>query len=300
VSALVALLALVAAQATPLALAALGGVVSERAGVAALGLEGMMRVGAFAATWATAATGSPALGLLAGVAAGAALALLLAVLAVALRADQVVSGIALNLVALGLVTFMLEAVFGSASIAPAAPLPPLPAILGPAPLAVLAGALPLAVAWALDRTPFGLALRAAGERPRALAAAGGRPGRVRAVAVVASGALAGLGGAVLPLALLHRFDDRMPAGLGFMALAAVVFGRWRPVAALGASVFFAAGNAAADLLRGVLPPAGRALHLDGLLLALPYLVTLAALAVARRDSAAPAALGRAHDAAEPG
>lgn len=277
--------------APPLALAALGGVLSERAGVAAIGLEGMMRAGAFCAAWAAWASGSAAAGLAAGVGAGMAFAAVHAWLSLRWRADQVVSGIALNLVALGLVTFLLEAVFGTVSTAPAEGLPDLARLAGFRAPTWLALGLPLLAALALERTAAGLRLSAVGEHPRAAASLGVPVLRIRAAAVLLGGALAGLGGAALPLAILHRFDDKMPAGLGFMALAAMVFGRWRPLGALGASLFFALGSALADALRGALPPGTAALRLDGILLALPYLLALAVLAGAAGRATAPAALG---------
>ncbi len=139
-------------------------------------------------------------------------------------------------------------------------------------------------------SPADLRLSAVGDHPRAAASLGVPVLRVRAAAVLLGGALAGLGGAALPLAILHRFDDKMPAGLGFMALAAMVFGRWRPLGALGASLFFALGSALADALRSALPPGAAALRLDGILLALPYLTALAVLASLAGRATAPAAL----------
>ncbi len=277
--------------APPLALAALGGVLSERAGIAAIGLEGMMRVGAFAAAWAAFATGSAAAGLAAGVAAGVVLAAVHAWLSIRWRADQVVSGIALNLVALGLVTYLLQVLFGSVATAPPQGLPPLPRWLGRTPLTWIALAAPVATAAWLAQTRGGLRLTAVGEHPRAAASLGVAVSRIRAGAVLAGGALAGLGGAALPLAILHRFDDKMPSGLGFMALAAVVFGKWTPLGALGAALFFALAGAAADALRSSLPPATAAWHLEGVLLAAPYLLALAVLGGLVGRAAPPAANG---------
>jgi simple sugar transport system permease protein len=277
--------------APPLVLAALGGVLSERAGVASIGLEGMMRVGAFFACWGAFAAGNAWVGAAAGVAAGLALAAIHGYACIRWRADQVISGIALNLVALGLVTFLLETVFGTTGSAPAEPLPPLPSWFGHGPLSYLALALPFALALLLRHTVLGLRLRAVGERPQAAASLGIAVGPIRWGAVLAGGALAGLGGAALPLAILHRFDNHMPSGMGFMALAAVVFGKWTPTGAFLAAMFFATAEAAVSAVQGALPHTWAELHLDGILLAAPYLLALAALAGFVGRTVPPAALG---------
>jgi general nucleoside transport system permease protein len=283
--------------APPLILAALGGVVSERAGVVNIGLEGMMRVGAFFACWAAFASGNAWIGLLAGLAAGSALAAVHAFVSIHGRADQVVSGIALNLVALGLVTFLLETVFGTTGTAPVETLPELPTLLGRSPYTYIAVAAPLAIAATLRYTVPGLRLRAVGEHPHAAATLGVSVARVRWAAVLAGGALAGLGGSALSIAILHRFDNKMPAGLGFMALAAVVFGKWTPLGALFASLFFAFGNAVVDVVKSSLPRTGPLgdLHLDGILLATPYILTLALLGGFVGRAVPPAADGIVYD-----
>jgi general nucleoside transport system permease protein len=283
--------------APPLVLAAIGGVISERSGVVNIGLEGMMRVGAFFACWAAFATGDAWAGVLAGCAAGAALAAVHAFVSIHGRADQVVSSIALNLVALGLVTFLLEAVFGTTGVAPRETLPELPLLLGRSPYTALALLAPLSVDWLLRTTVIGLRLRAVGEHPHAAATLGVSVARVRWAAVLASGALAGLGGSALSIGILHRFDNKMPAGLGFMALAAVVFGKWTPLGALGASLFFALGNACVDAVKSSLPRTGAFadLHLEGILLTVPYVLTLALLAGFVGRAVPPAADGVPYD-----
>jgi general nucleoside transport system permease protein len=290
------------AYAPPVALAALGGVLSERAGVINIGLEGMMRFGALFGAWCSLAAGSgpaaPWCGLLAGAAAGAAGGALLGFLAVWARADQIVAGVAINLLALGLVTFLLEWGMGaSGGISdPVAMLPSIPlGPLGRLP-AVATGAmlvLPAAASLFLRRTPAGLRWRAVGENPRAVAAAGVSVRGLRFAAAVASGALAGLGGALLPLALLGRFEDRMPAGQGFIALAAVVFGKWTPLGALGAAAFFAG----AEGLQIELSSGGSlaALVPKGFFLALPYVLTLLVLAGLVGKAVPPAADGVPYD-----
>ena len=274
--------------APPLLLAALGGVLSERAGVVNIGLEGMMRFGAFFAAAGSIWTGSPLIGLCCGALAGAAAAGVHALLSLRFRADQVVSGIALNLVALGLITFLLESLFGSAGVSP--PVPALPRDrFGHNPLVYFSLAAPLLMHWIFSRTAFGLRLRAVGEHPRAAATLGVRVLRLRAVCVLGSGVLAGLGGAGLSVGILGQFDSRMPAGQGFMALAAVVFGKWTPLGAAGAAFFFAAADALQRQLSFSLRAAD--LRLEGVFLALPYALTLAVLALGLGRTRPPAADG---------
>jgi general nucleoside transport system permease protein len=283
--------------APPLVLAALGGVVSERAGIVNIGLEGLMRVGAFFACWAAFASGSAWIGLLGGLLAGASFAAVHAFVAIHGRADQVVSGIALNLIALGLITFLLEAVFGTTGVAPAQTLPELPTLLGRSPYTYLALVSPFILAAILRFTVLGLRLRAVGEHPHAAATLGVSVARVRWAAVLASGALAGLGGSALSIAVLHRFDNKMPAGMGFMALAAVVFGKWRPLGAFGAALFFAFGHAGVDAVRSAMPRTGPLsdLHVDGILMAVPYILTLALLGGFVGRAVPPAANGVPYD-----
>ena len=278
--------------APPLVFAALGGVLSERAGVVNIGLEGMMRFGAFAAAAGAIFSGSPYVGLACGALAGAAAAAVHALLSLRFRADQVVSGIALNLVALGLVTYLLQAVFGSSGVSPEAPTLPRDRF-GHSALAWAALAAPLLFhAW-LWWTPAGLRVRAVGEHPRAAATLGVRVLRLRALCVLGSGVLAGVGGATLSVGLLGQFDSRMPAGQGFMALAAVVFGKWTPLGAAAAAFFFAAADALQRQLSFSLRAAD--LRLEGLFLALPYALTLLVLAAGIGRTRAPAADGVPYD-----
>jgi simple sugar transport system permease protein len=288
---LLALLDSVLDAAPALVFAALGATLSERAGVVNVGVEGMMRAGAFAAAVASLAMPTP-LGVLCGMAAGAAVALVHGLLCIRARADQVVSGMALNLVMLALGSFLLEAVFDSPSSTPA--ITQLPRWAGHSPLTWLAFALPPLVHLAVYRTAWGLRLRAVGETPGAVAVMGVRVSRVRLGAVLLSGALAGLGGAALSTATLDRFEHHMPSGLGFMAVAAMVFGRWTPLGAAGAALFFALGNGL-RLALGSSAPEVAAVVPQGVLLALPYALTLVVLALQGRGAAAPAALGQPYD-----
>ena len=274
--------------APPLVFAALGGVLSERAGVVNIGLEGMMRFGAFAAAAGAISSGSAWFGLLCGALAGAAAAAVHAFLSLRFRADQVVSGIALNLVALGLVTYLLQSVFGSAGVSP--PSPSLPRDrFGHSALAYAALVIPVLFHLWLSRTASGLRVRAVGEHPRAAATLGVRVISLRAFCVLGSGLFAGVGGAALSVGILGQFDSRMPAGQGFMALAAVVFGKWTPLGAAGAAFFFAAADALQRQLSFSLHAADQ--RLEGIFLALPYALTLLVLALGIGRTRAPAADG---------
>ena len=287
-----------------LVFAALGATLSERAGVVSLHVEGLRRTGAFVAAVAALALPTP-LAVCVGMAAAAAVAGVHALLSLRLRADQVISGMALNLVAVSLFGFLLEARFSPIGTPPITQLarhglsalegvPVLRALNGHTWLTWLAVALPFALAFLLHRTPWGLRVRAVGEAPAAVATLGVSVNGLRAACVVGGGLLAGLGGAALSTSTLDRFEQHMPAGLGFMALAAMVFGRWSPLGAFGAAVFFAAGNALrvglASSAPGVL-----AVVPQGVLMALPYALTLGVLALQGGRGQAPAALGQPYD-----
>jgi len=276
-----ALAGLTLIKATPLIFAALGGVLAERSGVVNIGLEGIMTAGAFAAVCVAGATGNPLLGALAGVAAGAATAAILAFVATRLAFDQIVAGTGVNVVALGAAAFGLVLVFGQPGASREVP------SLGPAGeagLSVLALVAAVALALFLERTPWGLRVRACGENPRAAADAGIDPLRTRFRAVVAGGAIAALGGVYLSLAELDLYSDGMTAGRGYIALAAVIFGRWTPFGATGAALFFGFFSA----LQYTLQRAGIP---SELMQALPYLAALVALAGFAGRVRAPAADG---------
>lgn len=280
--------------------AALGAVLSERAGVVSVGVEGMMRVGAFCAAVAALAMPTP-LAVLVGMLGGAALAAVHGFLCIRWRSDQVVSGIALNLVALAGGTFLMEILFGpngtdeikrlsTWTVPGLSSVPVLDALSGHAVPTYLALVLPFVLQALLTRTPLGLRLRAVGDKPQAVATLGLSVQGLRWGAVLAGGLLAGLGGAVLSTSVLNRFEQHMPSGLGFMALAAMVFGRWTPVGAFLAALFFSFGNA---LRVGLAISAPGILEVvpQGVLLALPYVLTLLVLTLQGQRTRAPAALG---------
>jgi ABC-type uncharacterized transport system permease subunit len=235
----------------PVVFAAVGGVLSERSGVYNIGLEGMMLFGAFGAAVGAFFGDAPLAGLLVGAPGGMAAALVLAVLGVSMGVNQIVSGIAINLLAVGLTAFLSRVVFGAQANTLSLPgfqpiaLPGLGAIpvLGP----VLFGqdllvyvmyATVALVAVLLFTTPWGLAIRAVGDNPSAADTAGISVARVRYGCVLASGVLAGLGGSYLVLSQVFLFSEHMSAGKGFIALAAVILGRWHPVGALLACLLF--------------------------------------------------------------
>lgn len=286
--------------ATPLAFAALGECVSERAGVINIGLEGAIICGALGATVAAGAVGV-GMGFAAGALAGVAIAALFALFTVWMRADQIITGTAITLLALGLTGTLFTTVFGADGVALRTPTTGVVAIpvLSGIPLIgraffaqpVVTYALyvvgPL-IAWWMFRTHAGLALRAIGERPDAAIAAGVRPRGLQTLAVLFAGAMAGLGGATLVLAQAGTFVEGMSAGRGFIAIAIVVLGRWRPMGVLAAALLFGAARS--------LDTVFQAMGWQGvpyqLFLAVPYLLTLVVLATAGARAAAPAALGR--------
>jgi len=286
--------------AAPIGYAALGATVAERSGVINVGLEGMMLFGAFAGVFVSYLTGNPWLGVLGGVAVAALVALLLAVAVVTFRANQIVAGMAINVLALGLTRFGLDTIWNQPGVSPSvAGLGPIEVpllsqlpILGEAlfqqnPLVLLLPLLVVAAHLSLVRTPFGRHLEAVGESPEAAESVGIDVVKTRYVALIVSGALAGVGGTVLSLGQLTYFVEAMTAGRGFIALAANIFGRWTAVGAFLASLLFGL----ADALQLSLQVAGVSIPSQFLLI-LPYLLTIVAVAGAVGRTNAPAALGR--------
>lgn len=267
--------------AAPLAFAALGGVLSERSGVVNLALEGKLLAGAFAAAAVTVASGDAWLGVVGAAGAGAVLGFLHALGGVVLRGHQIVVGIALNLLAAGATQFSMSVLYGSSANTPsfAAPTP----LFGVSPLVwVVAIAVPL-VHVGLANTRFGLRLRAAGEHPEACEAAGVGVARVRIAAVTLAGAFAGLGGAYLAFEA-SQFVKNMSAGRGYLALAAVIFGKWRPVPAALACLFFGLAEAVQIRLQGRGIP-------TQFVQMIPYVLTMIALAGWVGRSRPPVSLG---------
>ena len=274
--------------ATPLILAALGGIISERSGVVNIGLEGMMLMGAFWAVYGSDKLGGWLPGLLVAMLAGAALALVHAAFSIGLRAEQIVSGTAINLLAAGITGYVFLATYGSEGTpndVARVPSYDLPVLGGQSLLTILALLGVVAMSVYLFRTPSGLRLRAVGEKPRAAETVGISVIRTRYMGVVASGVLAALGGAFLSLSLVGSFNQNMTAGRGFIALAAVIFGKWRPGGALAAALLFGFSSALAQRLPEFSPSAAT------LFQALPYVLTLIAVAGVIGRSRPPASLG---------
>jgi simple sugar transport system permease protein len=280
-SALWAFFGLTLVKAAPLVFAALAGVVCERSGVLNIALEGALTVGAFSAVCVSAATGNPLLGLVAGVLGGALLCALLGVAATRFGVDQIVAGTGLNILAAGGTAFGLVIVFGAPGASPEVHALGTGGEYG---LIALAFASAIALQFALDRTAWGLRLRACGENPQAVASAGVDPRRVRLTATLLGGALAGLGGVYLALGELDLYSDGMTAGRGFIALAAVIFGRWTPLGAAGAALAFGGLSALQFVLQRTGIP-------SELMQALPYLAALAALTGIVGRARAPACDG---------
>jgi simple sugar transport system permease protein len=282
----------------PLALAALGEAITERSGVINIGLEGSLIAGALGGALASLALGSGEAGVLAGAAAGLVVALVFAAFSVGLGTDQIITGTAITLGGLGFTGAIYQARFGAGGAALTLPtLPPLrvpvladipwvgTALFAQAPTAYVAYLLAPALWLFLFRTPWGLELRACGEHPDAARAAGVRVLRVRVAATLFGGALAGLAGAHLALAHAGTFAENMSAGRGFIAIAVVALGRWNPLLVLVAALFFGAAAALQFLLQAV----GLDLPYQ-FFLALPYVLTLVALAGRVGRARAPAAL----------
>ena len=288
--------------ATPYLFAASGGILSERSGVVALTLEGWMLTGAFCAALGSYYSGSPVVGVLAGIAGGVLAAAIHALATIRYRADQVVLGIAINLLAVGATRFFLRLAFDSSSNSPRVPGFDWYTATGNEPsggaaslLASLANPLVLVgmaalptVWWILSRTAFGLRLRAVGEKPEAAASVGVSVSRIRWLAVLMGGAFAGMGGAYLSLEQ-HQFTDSMTAGRGFISLAAVIFGGWEPRRAAVACLVFAAAETLQIQLQGL------QLIPSQFVAMIPYILTIVAVAGMVARSRQPAALGRVTD-----
>lgn len=279
----------------PYLFAGAGGVISERVGLIGLTLEGYMLGGAFCAVVATDATGSPWIGVLAGFAAGALLALLYALGSIRFRGNQVIVGIAINLLVVGLTRFFLRLLYDSSSNSPRVAGFSVEesgagfAALSSNPLVWLGLVTVLYVIWMMYRSRFGLRVRAVGEHPQAAESVGVPVNRVRYMAAALSGGIAALGGVYLSLDQ-HQFTDNMIAGRGFIALAATIFGRWDPSRVALASLLFAAAETLQIRLQGAQAIPSQFVEM------IPYVLTIVALAGVVGKATPPAALGKTEGA----
>jgi simple sugar transport system permease protein len=272
---------------TPLILAALGGMFSERSGVINIALEGMMLAGAFTAAAVTHAVGSPFVGLLAGMGAGMLIAAIHALSCIRYRADQVVTGTAINILMIGVPGFLSGAFFLSSGSTPQIPKEQ----LIPWTPIVIAFALVPITWYVLYKTPFGLRLRSVGENPEAADAAGVRVARMRYAGVLLSGILAGIGGAYLSIGQSSLFTRNMTSGRGFIALAALIFGKWRPVQTMLACLLFGLTEAITIQMQGVVKlPSGEDIPVQFIHM-VPYVLTIVVLAGFIGSSRPPKALG---------
>src|SRR5438876_8929739 len=290
---------------TPLVLAALGGLYSERSGVINIALEGLMLAGAFTAASVTYYASSPWVGLGAAIFGGALVAYLIALACIRFNADQVVTGTGIIILFLGLPAVLSGALFLSSGSTPQIPkenlLPALSGLLPFMPewriftdvssVSLLALVVVLVTRYVLYRTPFGLRLRAVGENPEAADAAGVSVNLMRYIGVMLSGALAGIGGAYLSIGQSSLFTRNMASGRGFIALAALSFGKWRPVQTMLACLLFGFADALTIQMQGVVKlPSGEDIPVQFILM-IPYVVTIIVLAGFIIQSRAPKALG---------
>ncbi len=268
----------------PIAFGAVGESAVQRAGIINVGLEGLMLGSAFSATVVASSTGNPWLGILAGLASGIFTALFLGLLTIKFALDQIVVGTAINLLALGVCGTLFEK---QGSTGKLVSLPTIPKLIGSVDLIlVILVVSTIAIGYLLYRTPFGLKLRATGEFPEAVIAAGFRPSRLRYQALLIGGAMGGIGGAYLSLGIAQSFATEMVAGRGFIAIALVTFARWRPF-----GIFLSACMLGLfEVLQFELQMSGSQIP-RSLLLALPYVATLLILVFVGKGTRPPQSLG---------
>jgi len=289
------------AMATPLALPALGGTFSERSGVVNIAMEGIMLIGAFFGVFFAYYTNNPWLGLVGALIMGAVISLLFALVTVTIGADQVVVGMGVNIFAVGLTTFLLNTIFGYGGTPTSTPhlpnlnipglsqIPFFGPILGQQNVVVYFMLILIAVShYFLFHTNLGLRLRAVGENPQAADTAGLNVWRLRYLGVLIGGMLSSLGGVYLSLGLLNSFEPNMSSGRGYIALAAMIFGKWTPLGSLGAALLFGFATALSMVLQG----SGISANIIQML---PYALTILALTGLVGRSTPPAADGIPYD-----
>jgi simple sugar transport system permease protein len=275
-------------QAAPILITAIGGAFSEITGVVNIGLEGMMLMGAFSAAIGAYYTGNPYIGIIAGMVAGGLMAAVHAVLSIKYKGNQTVSGVAINLFASGFTVFMLRVLFNQSGNTPT--VPKTPQLFGMSIIVYIIYILAFIAIFVVYKTVLGLRMRAVGEHPLAADTVGISVEKIRYIGVILSGVFAGLGGAYLSIGALAQFTKNMSAGRGFIALAAVVFGKWNPKGILLASLLFGFADGLQTLVQQYvksIPPQ--------FIQMLPYVLTLLALAGVVGKAVAPSASGKPYD-----
>lgn len=273
---------------TPLIFTALGGVLSEKSGVINIGLEGMMTIGALMASVVAIKTGNPWMGLFAGGLAGLGLAILHAVASIKFKANQVVSGMAINFLGSGLAVFLCRLIFEGTSMTPPLDLEKkIPQYFGQYATVYLAFLATGSIWFLFNKTVFGLRLISVGEHPKSTDAAGLNGSLYKTVGVLSSGFLAGIGGASLSIAIVSNFRPTLISGQGFIAIAALIFGKWKPVPTSLACLFFGFSQALVIFIGG-----REDIQISSQLLSvLPYVLTIGVLVGFMGKTTSPSALG---------
>lgn len=291
--------------ATPLILTSLGGVFSEKSGVVNIGLDGIMTMGAFFAVYGSFLTGNPWVGVLFAIIAGAAVAALHAALSIHLKADQVISGTAINVFSAALTSFLIYKFYGVYSQTPGVKAIPYPRkffkgipVVGTFLselnwFVFLAIILVFVATFVLYKTPLGLRIRAVGEHPKAADTLGVNVYKMRYLCVILSGVLGGLGGATLSIGNMSMYINNMVSGRGFIALAAMIFGNWKPIGAMGACLFFAFAQALELYAKKFGLPIPQEFYAS-----LPYILTMLVLAGFVGRTLPPKSLGVSYNKGE--
>ncbi|ACZ00986.1 ABC transporter permease [Streptobacillus moniliformis] len=268
--------------APPVLITAVGACLSELSGVTNIGLEGMMLTGAFTAAVVNYFTGNPYLAIICGMLVGSLMSLIHAVISIHLKGEQIISGVAINLFAVAVTSYLVKVIFKASGQTPSAS-------SHPNNILVICAIYILAILsyFLVYKTVFGLRLRAVGEHPLAADTVGINVYKYRYIGVLLSGLYAGLGGAYMTTVILSSFTNNMSAGRGFMALAAMIFGRWNPLGAILASLLFAFGQAVSDFTKAT----GGSVPQEFLAM-IPYLMTVIALVIFGRRSRPPKASGK--------
>ncbi|CAM3474335.1 ABC transporter permease [Pseudostreptobacillus hongkongensis] len=271
--------------APPVLITAVGACLSELSGVTNIGLEGIMLSGAFAAAVVNYFTGNPYLAILSGMVVGLLISLIHAVISIHLKGDQIISGVAINLFAVATTSYLIKTIFKVSGSTPAASVHPNKTLV-----VLFIYVLALLTYYVVYHTVLGLRIRAVGEHPLAADTVGISVYKYRYIGVLASGVFGGLGGAYMTTVILASFTNNMSAGRGFMAMAAMIFGRWNPLGAILASLLFAFGQALSDYTKA----SGGSIPQEFLAM-IPYLLTIVALVAFGRKSRAPKASGKPYE-----